>query len=501
MITSTQEFSQFSSVVAEHIRSVFALHCDVDEPELCRRNVVESILTKLLGYRNRSDLQHALWSGSYIEYSSFIDISREQLGLLELPIEVSEKNFVEKLLFASIASAVATFHPPSLRIELSDDFLSNSKHIVESSSCEDDGFSEVYLSLIDHKIYPFSLEYDLDNLNRIALAVPEGLLFDELLLRLNTPYIKQQLAAIHDHLPLVGFYQFEHHLLEHHFQSFSFDSIRCLSPRINGFRYHHELMRLYLRYERFKHTRMDMDELGWASVAYLFSMEDSPFERLNDDLPAHVVNNARSYKEFTDICLRIFTEKLNREFTNTSEQHIYLPQSFSRLFGEGELGALSLWRSKVNIKFIKSEYRLWVNYNQRNSHRVDRLLDEIYETRSEAEQGAVQFLSRYKELVPNFDKFLNDQFILRIIDTSQYLDIARHFNQTVMIQSLGRRREKNCINRDLFAVCKDCQCFECRQQLKVEQLKCYEKFSFISGSGFSTTRLRGPVTVIGTLSE
>ena len=234
MIISTKEFSQFSRVVSECMRSVIALHWDTfDAIQWCRQGAVETLLSKLLGYKNSSELYHALKNGSTIEYAYLRDISNKQLDKVEPFIDQLTRDTV----LSSIHSAVAIFVPPPLEVSLSTEFQAFYPDIVNSDSSYDEECQQIYLSLTDNKIYPFSSDYAPEKLNRIVLLAPTNIYVHVLLSRLNSPYAQQQLAAMREHQPLVGFYQECKSYMDYGWQGPVFDSIKCLSPRTNGFKY------------------------------------------------------------------------------------------------------------------------------------------------------------------------------------------------------------------------------------------------------------------------
>ncbi|WP_318419691.1 hypothetical protein [Photobacterium leiognathi] len=501
MIESTQKFTLFCRIVSEHMRSTMVMYWDDYEEgeKWCKQGQIEQLLSKCFGYNNCSELYHALKTGSDIKYASLNTLSNEKLD----EFGSFDCRYVRETLLSSIFFALSTIAPPS-EVTLSADFKVQNPVFVSSNHSYDESSVMIYLSLTDNKIYPFSYDDSPAVLNFITLIVPMNLYLDELLVRLNSCYAIQQLAVIRENQSFVGGNSV---LLDTFDKEHLLRSIRCLSPITYAFTYHQMLLNEYLNSEPGRLKEFNLRSLEWQSIAYLFSTKESPFERLKRDLPCYVSLDAEDEESFILICSAIFLGKISRE-NSPEDPAFYLPQSYRRLFEiefderDERKTSLSLYRNRqlhegVKICFVESEYRIWINYHQSHCHKVDKLLDLSYQTEGAAKQGAHQFLAKYEELNPDYEKLTTDEFTLKIIDSSQYLNVFRHLEYSVPMEAIVKRRQE-CINTcdRRYEYDSICQCHECMQGRRIQQYEKLEQFSFITGSGMSITKLRSPVRIV-----
>ncbi|WP_394244934.1 hypothetical protein [Vibrio astriarenae] len=518
-ISSPKQLAQFSSIVKEHCNAYLIQITDLEE-RIDKRSLVEAVIAQLIGFDKLNDCQHQLKKGFEIEFAELLACGTDTAicTILETPtfsekvsdwLKIGEIAFVSKVLSKGLHQAVSCYQRPTT-VTVSDAFTNQYPFVIgEASDYENDSKVAVYLSLIDHKLYPY-VHTDFDAVQCIWLDIPNLSYVDTVIKKLNSEYGQKILTWLHEHMPTVSFSQEECDLdFAYHNGGFIFSDIDKYNDRLNAFVYHQMLLGCLLGSAQDRVTTVDPDDiLTWQSAAYLVTNSISPLKKIKKDLPDGVVIACESDEELHSIVGRKLIMGLDSKMFRNRDVSLILPQHLYTYFEDyirefGELNYRSVtrkgenhyifqnYRNRVGVLFAKPEFRLWIHYNQQHSHKVDRLTDAVYKSRDVAMQAAVELLCQYEHLQPDWDSLTTSEFSIKVIDVTHYLNLEFYKFCEDIKKGKDTTDCEGWFARNNDAIV-DCNCRSHKFD-RMKSLLCKDNVALIAGSGLSTTRLRTPL--------
>lgn len=518
-ISSPKQLAQFSSVVKEHSNSYLILNTDLEE-RIEKRSLVEAVIAQLMGFDNLSDCQHRLNKGFKIEFAELLACGTDAAicAVLDTPtfsekvsnwLKMGDIAFVSKLLSKGLHQAVSCYQRPTT-VTVSDIFTNKYSSVIGNAyRYENDAKVEIYLSLINHKLYPYGAT-DIDVAQCILLDIPNLSYVDAIIKKLNSEYGQKILTCLHVHMPAVSFSQEECDLdFKYHNGKFVLWGIDKYNERLNAFVYHQMLLECLLDSAQDRVTTVYLrDIFTWQSAAYLVSTSISPLEKIKADLPDGVVIACESDEEIHDFVGRELITQLDSKMSKSRDVSLTLPEHLFSYFEDyiiefGELKKRSVtrkalnhyifqnYKNRVEVLFAKPEFRLWIHYNQQHSHKVDRLTDAIYKSQDVAMQAAVELLCQYEHLQPDWDSLTTSEFSIKVIDVTHYLNLEFYKFCEDIKTGKDTTDSKDWFASDTDAII-DCKC-RSHKFHRMKNLLCKNNVALIAGSGLSTTRLRTPL--------
>ncbi|MDN2481676.1 hypothetical protein [Vibrio agarivorans] len=480
--------------------------------ERLKHSFVQSTMSQLMGFDNLSFLQHALKSGLTID---FFDVARNtDLEAVTAVLEIlNAEDVLPEVLCVALKQAADIHSPLTTKVTISDEFYDVFPSMIDSEDhWEPEEPLEVYLSLVDHKIYPYcDLSYTL--YHSIPLTVPARTYVHVLEEKLNSNYAQAVLANLHKHMPLLGAFATG----SPHWKSQGIDQY---NGQINAFSYNHMLLESFLKTSREQGKVVSIyDTLTWEAAAYLISNSTNPLDKLKADLPVGLLLSDSS-EDFDLVMSTLIREGIFKVTTKVSIEcnlplclYPYFDKYAVDLENHHRAGDVERFepyglvfksgREFLKIKFVEPEYQLWIHYHQSYSHKTDYLKGDVYKTKNSALKGALELISKpkYEDLEPDFDTFSTKEFIVKIVDMSQNLhrtlelfyDEAKCGYSEIKCQQSLPYHETVRLASTRNGEYEDCDCRKCRLRNRI----CRDKrHAFVAGSGLSITSLRTPVLVI-----